>query len=264
MECQVTTKNLKINKNKAIGTIIIVVEGESDEFYLLKHIFTKVFHYNYISYKRTKTIKHEFVSLENPNNHVIVANTNSSSIKSIINDKDYKDKLYYLLKSEFKKNLKNTPIYIIWDRDKDEKTDKGIEEQYKIALECFANSMDNDYDMNGILLLNYPCHESYILSNFSKTEWKEKYYTSKECKRKSNMALCSINDINDKTLITAVTNMHRRMVSYNITNYDTSNFKKTNETIYRKEEECFKNNKYFDSLSLISIMLIDLGLITEI
>ena len=45
MECQVTTKNLKINKNKTIGTIIIVVEGESDEFYLLKHIFTKVFHF---------------------------------------------------------------------------------------------------------------------------------------------------------------------------------------------------------------------------
>ena len=42
MECQDTIKNLKINKNKSIGEVIIVVEGEFDEFRLLKHIFTKV------------------------------------------------------------------------------------------------------------------------------------------------------------------------------------------------------------------------------
>lgn len=53
------------------------------------------------------------------------------------------------------------------------------------------------------------------------------------------------------------------MLKYNIRNYDPSDFKRINETIYRKEEECFKNNKYFDALSLISIMLIDLGIIEE-
>ncbi len=40
MECQNTIKHLKINKNKAIGEIVIVVEGETEEFKLLKHIFT--------------------------------------------------------------------------------------------------------------------------------------------------------------------------------------------------------------------------------
>ena len=42
MECQNTIKNLKINKNKTVGTVVIVVEGEEDEFRLLKHIFTKI------------------------------------------------------------------------------------------------------------------------------------------------------------------------------------------------------------------------------
>ncbi len=37
-----------------------------------------------------------------------------------------------------------------------------------------------------------------------------------------------------------------------------------NKTIFRKEKECFKRNKYFNALSLISIMLIDLGIITEV
>ena len=35
MECQNTIKNLKINKDKSIGEIVIVVEGESEEFRLL-------------------------------------------------------------------------------------------------------------------------------------------------------------------------------------------------------------------------------------
>ena len=46
MECQITTKNLKINKNKSIGKVIIVVEGESEEFKIMKHIFTKILNYN--------------------------------------------------------------------------------------------------------------------------------------------------------------------------------------------------------------------------
>ena len=37
MECQNTIKKLKINKEKSIGKIVIVVEGESEEFKLLKN-----------------------------------------------------------------------------------------------------------------------------------------------------------------------------------------------------------------------------------
>ena len=51
MECQNTIKNLKVNKNKSIGEIVVVVEGESEEFKLLKHIFVDLFDYNYIPYK---------------------------------------------------------------------------------------------------------------------------------------------------------------------------------------------------------------------
>lgn len=103
MECQNTIKNLKINKNKTVGTVAIVVEGEEDEFRLLKHIFIKILNYNYISMKRNKTMQHEFVS-ENNKNTIIVANTKSPSIKSVIDDKDYKDKLYTLLKHDYNKS----------------------------------------------------------------------------------------------------------------------------------------------------------------
>lgn len=263
MECQNTIKNLKINKDKTIGTIVIVVEGEEDEFRLLKHIFINILNYNYISMKRNKVIQHEFQSKTNKNCTVVVANTKSSSIKTIIDDDEYKDKLYNLLKMEFNKNLKNVPIYILWDRDKEKDEDSATQKYYKKAIDTFTNSMDNEYDMNGILLLSYPCHESYNLSNFNKRLWQQKYNTSSDCKKDFNISPSSIKNINEKTLLLAVENMHRSMIEYNIRHYDTSNLKRINEIIYRKEEECFKNNKYFDALSLISIMLIDLGIITE-
>ena len=42
MECHNIIKNLKKKKKKSIGEVVIVVEGENDEFRLLKKIFTKI------------------------------------------------------------------------------------------------------------------------------------------------------------------------------------------------------------------------------
>ena len=88
MECLNTTKNLKINKNKSIGVVIVVVEGESEEFKLLKYIFTKILNYNYIPLKRNKIMADEFRSRINPNSTIIVANTSNSNIKSIMDNQE--------------------------------------------------------------------------------------------------------------------------------------------------------------------------------
>ena len=92
MECQSTIKNLKIKKDKTISEIVIVVEGESEEFKLLKHIFTNVLDYNYIPIKRNKIMRDEFHSKSNINSTVIIANTSNSNIKTIMEDLNYKDK----------------------------------------------------------------------------------------------------------------------------------------------------------------------------
>ena len=39
MDCLDTTKSLKINLKRSIGTVLIIVEGVADEFELLKQIF---------------------------------------------------------------------------------------------------------------------------------------------------------------------------------------------------------------------------------
>lgn len=259
MECQSTIKNLRIKKNKTIGEIVIVVEGESEEFKLLKHIFTNVLDYNYVPIRKNRVIRDVFYSKSNINSTVIVANTSNSNIKSIMEDIDYKDRLYGILKKEYNRSLKNVPIYILWDRDVLSNDSNVVLK----TLKTFGSSLDNEYEMNGLLLLSYPCVEAFELSNFDKRLWKKVFFTSEEAKREMKSSRCSIVDISEKSLLLSVYNMHRTMNEYGISNYDTSNFKKINKLIYDKESELYEEYGYFDALSLISIMLIDLGIIVE-
>ena len=260
MECQNTTKSLKINKNKSIGEVVIVVEGEKEEFKLLKHIFTKILDYNYVQVRRNKVMKDKFESKNNKNSTIIVANTSNSNIKTIMEDKNYKDKLYNLLKKEYNRSLKNVPIYILWDRDADSNTSDVVLK----TLNTFTSSLDNDYNMNGLLLLSYPCVESFELSNFIKQFWKTNFSSAMDAKKKMKEIIPELTDIDEKSLMLAIENMHRTMYFYGIRKYDPSNFKKENLKIFRKESEEYLNNKYFNALSLIGIMLIDLGIITEV
>ena len=254
MECLNTTKNLKIKKNKTIGEVVVVVEGESEEFRLLKHIFTNVLNYNYIPLKRNKIMSDEFRSKTNPNSTVIVANTSSSNIKSIMEDLNFQDKLYNLLKVDYKRSLK---IYILWDRDADSNKKKTVLK----ALKTFKNAMDNDEDINGILLLSYPCVESYELANFNKQLYRKVFSTSEEAKKLFKAKRYFLTNISTQTLINAVGNMHRTMNKYGIVKYDPSDFYRINKKIFDIEEEKYELEKGYDALSLISIMLIDLGII---
>lgn len=77
------------------------------------------------------------------------------------------------------------------------------------------------------------------------------------------MSVPKLDDINENTLLLAVENMHRVMNVYGIRSYDPSNFQKENIRIFNEESKEFLNNKYFNALSLISVMLVDLGIISE-
>lgn len=57
MECLDTINSLKINFKRNIGTVIIIVEGEKDEFNILKQIFRDILHYRYIEKKEIKKLK---------------------------------------------------------------------------------------------------------------------------------------------------------------------------------------------------------------
>ena len=241
MECQSTIKNLKINKNKNIGEVVIVVEGESEEFRLLKHIFVNIFDYNY------KPIK--------------IVNTSSSSMTSLFKDDHFEDELYNIIMKDYKKSIKNIPIYILWDRD----NKNNNKETAKKGIETFKNSIDNDYNMNGLFLISYPCVESYEISNFNKQTYRKHFISSQAVKDevKKNSRKYSLTNITEKSLLNAAGNMHRSFIKYDIKNYDPSNFYEINKKIFELEESTNELEGYYNALSLITIMLVDLGIIYE-
>jgi len=72
-----------------------------------------------------------------------------------------------------------------------------------------------------------------------------------------------IGDINKESIKRAVIEMDKSLKSLGIQEYNLDNFSITNEKIFNKEEEIFKSKRNYRLLSLISIILLDLGIIEK-
>lgn len=257
MDCQSIAKNLKLNKTKRIGNVIIIVEGEVEEYHLLKRIFTKVFDYDYVSLGK-ETVREEFISKTNQNSRVIIARTNSSNIESI-REEEYIDNVHKTLQKELGYSITNSRIYFIWDRDNKSNVGKINE-----LLGRYSNAQENDYNMNGLLLLSYPCIEVYELSHFHKRYHLKEYALSNDVKvEKGSDKRYSLNKITDTSMLLAVENMHRGLLDFDIKQYDMDDFSRTSLNVYDKEEKMYDDVNKYKALSLVSIMLIDLGLIEK-
>ncbi len=57
--------------------------------------------------------------------------------------------------------------------------------------------------------------------------------------------------------------MHKRLLKLGIENYDIDSFGGINLKIFSEEEKLYKMKKQYMLLSTISIILLDLGIITE-
>ena len=259
MECLDTTKSLKINFKRNIGSVLIVVEGASYEFDLLKQIFRKILHYNYIEKSRNQqNFKNydEFVMKGNENSHVIVINAKNSNLSSIKKDENYLNEIYKQLYLEYGIDVKNINIYFIWDRDNESNPSDVTED----LLSRLGNSIENkNGEMNGLLLLSYPCIEAFTISNFDKqtTSLKEK-----DLKKYVKDNDYKINKMNRYTLLDATVMMNKGLLECGITEYDLDDFSKTSLKVFNAQELFLRSKKYYNLLSLISIMLLDLNIIT--
>lgn len=249
MDCLDTTKGLKINRKRNIGNVLIVVEGAKDEFLLFKQIFGHLLHYNYIEKSRNKEKfrVYEFTSKGNESSRVIVVNSRNSDLYSI-EDSDYLDVLYTKLYEDYDIDTKNMNVYYIWDRDCKSNPKKTL---YNI-IDKFE-----DYS-NGKLLLSYPAIESYIVSCFEK---RNVNITENLKKYKSNNNY-NIFDITVDSLKRATAVMHKKFKYFNIYSYNLDSFNHVSRMVLDKEEEFFKVNGYYYMLSLVSVILLDLNIIT--
>ena len=113
--------------------------------------------------------------------------------------------------------------------------------------------------MNGLLLLSYPCIETFTISNFDKQTISLK---EKDLKKYVKDNDYKINKINRYTLLNATVMMNKGLLKCGITEYDLDDFSKTSLIVFNEQELFLRSKKYYNLLSLISIMLLDLNIIT--
>ena len=254
MECRNITKSLKINPKKKIGNVVIVVEGADYEFELLKQIFRNVLKYNYCEKRRTKSKVDEFTIKDDKFSKVYVINAKNSNISTLKEDDDYINNIYKLLYEEYGLDTANMRVYFLWDRDSESNAAGTV----KKLLNDLYSSLDNKFNMNGLLLLSYSSIEAYTISNF---EIERKNVKDKSLKDYVKSKKYYSKNINKNTLLNAAYTMHKSLESLGINRYDPDNMQETSVKIFENEEKYYQENDVYRLLSLLSIMFIDLGII---
>ena len=256
MNYQDTIKSLKINIKRNIGTVILVVEGEEYEFKLLKKIFRDILHYQLLTKKRGQNKfkeYNEFVMKGNENSRVIIINTKNSNIGTIENDNEYRNELYKLMYEKYGLDTKNFPIYFIWDRDSESNKSEIVIK----LLKKLTSPYENEEYENGLLLLSYPCCESYTISCFEK----EKNIVQEDIKKYLIKNNYDVSRIDRYKIQYAALEMIKKIKRFGI-NFSLKNISFINIRVFEKEEEYFKKNENYILISFISVILIDLGVIT--
>ena len=246
-------KKIKINKEKSIGSVIYIVEGEKTEPAILKHIFSKIFGYSVVS-----AIKNNYFSLESDKNkysRVYIVVAEYPQINKLEESKDFFDNIYLNLTSNYNLDLENSAIFYIFDRDRKCNRPTNI----KNNLKKYHNSRDNGNEMNGLFLLSYPSIEAF-LCNLNQDEKclsngiEAKEYTSKF--KIENISLNSLNISSEEFL-----KIYEKICLKEFQIDLLDNFQEDNIKIFNYEEKMFNKKNTYKTLSLLILSLIDLGII---
>lgn len=248
---------IKLNKDKRIGQVLFIVEGERTEFLVLRRIFTTIFDYQLESEKRNNNKYNIYNKKDNPLSSIFVVNSKQSQIDSL-NDYEYLEELYVKLQDEYKFPVDNSSIYYLFDRD----VESNNLDTIKDLAKKLSNSKESDtYDMQGLLLLSYPAFEAFVVSSFRQDSFDVELRLGNDAKTYAHQKNYNHQKISEETLKFAVEEMYKGLAKVNVYDYDLDDFSETNKIIIDDQEDHFKQSNAYRLLSLISIALIDLGLI---
>ena len=250
---------MELLKNKRIGKILFIVEGGKHEFTLIKRIFCDILGYKRIEKRRNKATY--YVSNTDSHSVVAVINTKISNIESI-NEKEYLENIFCELIEKYSFDVTNAAIYYIFDRDSESnKNVKLIEE----LIKSLKNSRENDDSMmGGMLILSYPSIEAFEVSNFIDNTYKIDAKLGADVKEliTDNAKYISLNKINEETIIHAYNELKKYIKTKEI-DFDIDNYLEINVSAFNEEEQYYKKNDTYFLLSLMSCVLLDLGILRE-
>lgn len=262
MDCQTIIKNkIRLNKNRRIGTVIFVVEGNKTEVNLLKKIFSEILDYTFVSENRDgKRMK--FKNRHDKYSVIYVFNSENSNIKSIDNE-ELEETLSEEIRRLYDENfsIANSAIFYIFDRDLKSNRIEVVEQM----IEKYTSSRESTgYGLQGLLLLSYPAVEAYICECLVEKYYKHDFLLGITLKRYLQNRQIKLEDIKERNVIRAVKSMHKTLNHIGVDSYDIDNFYDANKSILDIQERYVSDKGDYKILSLISIALIDLGIIEVI
>lgn len=247
-----------LNKNKSIGRVLFIVEGAKTEFSLLKHIFNNILEYEYIEKRRNRA--NFYISPTISTSKIAVINAEQSNISSINDENHFLDYIFESLISDYNFPVDKAAIYYVFDRDPKSNLDVNI-------IKNLLNKLKNPYlnesgERGGLLLLSYPSIEAYNISNFINDTYTLKFSIGKDVKAYiiQNSSIIQNNKITETTIIKAANEMFKYINSID-SEFDIDNFSKVNKKIFESQEKEYLKHKSYNLVSLLSIALIDLGII---
>lgn len=255
-----TEHRITLNKEKSIGKVLFIVEGNRKEHTLLTHIFGKILDYDVVNVKRNGKPVLGYKSKSNSNSMVFVFCSEESAMNSINTGQEYLNSVFKVLWEKYKLDSNNTATYYIFDRDPMSNKAKVVEE----LTEILRSSRDNGYERNGLLIVSYPSVESFVIACFDNT-CHEHHLTAAEAKKYIDGNKFQQNKIDEERIEIATDYMLQFILEkvdngFSINELD--DFSKTGKSIFEIEEKEYKNTEGYHLLSLLSIAFLDMGLLT--
>lgn len=249
---------MKFNKDKSIGRVLFIVEGGKTEFSLLRRIFCNVLGYEYIEKRRDKA---NFYRSRNINtSKIVVINTEESNISFICDENCYLDSVFETLIAEYNFPVDKAAIYYIFDRDPKSNLDVPLITK---LISQLKNAYENEDGLRGgLILLSFPCIESYVISNFIDNTYLIEFSIGEEVRAfvAGKNTEVQHNKITEASVKKAASEMLKYLEAEQII-FDIDNIGYTNSEVFEKQETRYSQSSAYKLVSLLSVALIDLGII---
>ena len=239
---------IKINKDKIIGNVIFVVEGKVTESKLLEEIFINLLEYDEVYFASDDNSIKKFKHHSLKSNKVLIVTHDYPQISHL--NENIEKVLSKLIKNEI--DYEDMAIYFIYDRDRSSNTTTQVDK----AIRKFKNSRDNGIDVNGVLLLNYPCIEAIY---YNQNSDKKRFKSGTDIKDDLETTKYKISDL--KTLSEICSLIIKELTGIKIDASYLDDASKLNLSIYEAEEKNYLEEETYVTLSLLFLAFIDLGII---
>lgn len=252
----------KIDKNKNIGNVIFVVEGGTletggTELKLLKAVFANVLGYEVQELRRGSD---EFIGHgKSKFSRVFALNLPKNQLTQLT--EEALNMLFRRVREEFKIKPEDCPMFFLYDRDYLSYKANELRGRYVCK---YTDPYSNDSGDQGQLLLSYPSVESYLLSCVNTDVFKRRYYLGKDIKPDVISQGISVETIkSDTEILNALEEMNKGLLSFGIDTYNLDDLGSTLLRVYDAQQATVCAEDAFSALSLISMALLELGIIVE-